>query len=409
LKKPRPTSKDSVTKSQKLAPRGPRARARATEVVSKVDEARLLADLRDLINSARQRVATVANVTHSLLNWYVGRRLLRENLHEGRAAYGKRILATVSQELTAEYGDGFALRSLYRFIQFTQVFPDEGIVSALSTQLSWSHFMELLPIKDPLARDFYAEMCRIERWDVRTFRKKIGGMLFERTALSKSSKAVIFSEIANLRDGRITPDTVFRDPYFLDFLGLKGVYSERDLENAILREIEGVLLELGTGFAFVARQKRMSVGKDDFHLDLLFYHRHLRRLIAVELKLESFQPAHIGQMEFYLRWLDKHERAQGEESPIGLILCASADAEQVELLQLDAKSIRISEYLTELPPMKLLQSRLHQAIEHAKEQAARRRVNLEDAEKAEGSHSLESTSKKGSTRMKSRAPKGGDA
>lgn len=234
--------------------------------------------------------------------------------------------------------------------------------------------MELLPIKDPLARDFYAEMCRIERWDVRTLRRKIGGMLFQRTAISKNTKAVISTEINNLRDGRVTPDTVFRDPYFLDFLRLKGAYSERDLEQAILREIEGVILEFGVGFSFVARQKRMSVGKDDFHLDLLFYHRHLRRLIAVELKLESFQPAHVGQMEFYLRWLDKHERIAGEESPVGLILCASADVEQVELLELDAKSIRVSEYLTELPPMKLLQARLHQAIEHARERAARQKT-----------------------------------
>ena len=284
----------------------------------------------------------------------------------------------MSQQLRAEFGDGFTLRSLYRSIQFFELFPDEAIVSTLSAQLSWSHFIELLPLKDPLARDFYAEMCRIERWDVRTLRQKIGGMLFQRTALSKNTKAVISAEIANLRDGRMTPDTIFRDPYFLDFLGLKGAYSERDLESAILREIEGVLLELGSGFAFVARQKRMSVGKDDFHLDLLFYHRHLRRLVAVELKLESFQPAHVGQMEFYLRWLDKHERAPGEESPIGLILCAAADTEQVELLQLDAKSIRVSEYLTELPPVHLLRTRLHQAIEHAREQAVRRQPGPEE-------------------------------
>jgi predicted nuclease of restriction endonuclease-like (RecB) superfamily len=244
--------------------------------------------------------------------------------------------------------------------------------------LSWSHFMELLPIKDQLARDFYAEMCRIEHWDVRTLRQKIGGMLFQRTALSKKTRAVISTEITNLREGRVTPDTVFRDPYFLDFLGLKGAYSERDLEIAILREMENFLLEMGTGFSFVARQKRMSVGKDDFHLDLLFYHRHLRRLVAVELKLESFQPSHVGQMEFYLRWLDKHERAAGEESPIGLILCAEADAEQVELFQLDSKSIRVSEYLIELPPLKLLQTRLHQAIEHAREMAARRQTAQED-------------------------------
>ena len=348
------------------------AHSAGSEVPAVVDEAALLTDLRELIQSARHRIATAANATTTLLYWHLGGRLLAENLQDERAPYGKQILATVSRELTVEFGQAFTLRSLYRSIQFYQCFPHQEIVSTLSTQLSWSHFIELLPIKDPLARDFYAEMCRIERWDVRTLRQKIGGMLFQRTALSRKPKSVIAAELTHLRDGHMTPDIVFRDPYLLDLLGLKGAYSERDLEGAILREIEGVLLELGTGFAFVARQKRMSVGKDDFHLDLLFFHRHLRRLIAVELKLESFQPAHVGQMELYLRWLDKHERAPGEEAPIGLILCASADAEQVELLELDAKSIRVSEYLTELPPLPLLRARLHQAIEHAREQATRR-------------------------------------
>ena len=353
---------------------------KASEIVSPamdgslkiVDEAALLTDLRELIQSARQRIASVASSTSTLLYWHLGRRLLKENLQDGRAAYGKRILATVSRELTEEFGGGFGYATVNRAIQFCQGFTDLEIVSTLSTQLSWSHFIELLPIKDPLARDFYAEMCRIEHWDVRTLRQKIGGMLYERTALSKKPDAIITAELANLREGRMSPDLVFRDPYLLDLLGLQGAYSERDLESAILREIENVLLELGAGFTFVARQKRMSVGKDDFQLDLLFFHRYLRRLIAVELKLESFQPAHVGQMEFYLRWLDKYERAAGEEAPIGLILCAAADAEQVELLQLDAKSIRVSEYLTELPPLPLLRARLHQAIENAREQEARR-------------------------------------
>lgn len=343
-----------------------------------VDAAVLLSDLRSLIQSARLRISSVAQSTQSLLCWHVGRRLLKDNLQGGRAAYGKQILVTVSRELTAEYGRGFSYAEIARMIQFAQLFSDEKIVVTLSRQLSWSHFHALLPIKDPLARDFYAEMCRIERWDVRTLRQKIGGMLFQRTALSRKPKAVISAEIGKLRDGQLSPDTVFRDPYLLDLLGLKGAYSERDLESAVLREIEGVLLELGTGFTFVARQKRMTVGKDDFHLDLLFFHRHLHRLIAVELKLESFQPAHVGQMELYLRWLDKHERAPGEKAPIGLILCASADAEQVELLQLDAKSIRVSEYLTELPPLPVLRARLHQAIEHAREQAARRHAGSEE-------------------------------
>jgi predicted nuclease of restriction endonuclease-like (RecB) superfamily len=344
------------------------------------DEAALLVDLRTLIQSARQRIATAAYSTQTLLCWHMGRRLASEHLQGGRAAYGKQILVTVSRELTADYGRGFSHTELTRMVQFAQAFPEEAIVVTLSQQLSWSHFHALLPIKDPLARDFYAEMCRIERWDVRTLRQKIGGMLYQRTALSKKPESVISAEIGKLRDGQMSPDTVFRDPYLLDLLGLKGAYSERDLESAILREIEGVLLELGAGFTFVARQKRMSVGKDDFYLDLLFFHRHLRRLIAVELKLESFAPAHIGQMELYLRWLDKHERAPGEEAPIGLILCASADAEQVELLQLDARSIRVSEYLTALPPLPLLRQRLHQAIEHARESAARRLPNTEHRE-----------------------------
>ena len=344
---------------------------------TEADTSALLSDLRGLVQSARQRLATAANATYTLLCWQIGHRLLRDSLQAGRAAYGKQILATVSQELTSEFGTGFTYTALTRMARFAEWMTDEQILATLSQTLSWSHFVELLPIKDPLARDFYAEMCRIERWDVRTLRQKIGGMLYQRTALSKRPKAVISAEIGKLRDGQMSPDTVFRDPYLLDLLGLKGAYSERDLESAMLREIEGVLLELGTGFAFVARQKRMSVGKDDFHLDLLFFHRHLRRLIAVELKLESFQPAHVGQMELYLRWLDKHERAPGEEAPIGLILCAAADAEQVELLQLDAKSIRVSEYLTALPPLPMLRERLHQAMEHAREQAARR---LPDAE-----------------------------
>ena len=358
----------------------PASPAHAAKTPGRIDEAALLGDLRSLVQSARQRIATVANATYTLLCWQVGRRLLSANLQAGRAAYGKQILATVSQELTAEFGTGFSYTALTRMARFAEWMTDEQILASLSQELSWSHFVELLPIKDPLARDFYAEMCRIERWDVRTLRLKVGGMLYQRTALSRKPEAVISAEIGKLRDGQMSPDTVFRDPYLLDLLGLKGAYSERDLESAILREIEGVLLELGTGFTFVARQKRMSVGKDDFHLDLLFFHRHLRRLIAVELKLESFQPAHVGQMELYLRWLDKHERAPGEEAPIGLILCASADAEQVELLQLDAKSIRVSEYLTALPPLPLLRARLHQAMEHAREQAARRPSNPEGRE-----------------------------
>jgi predicted nuclease of restriction endonuclease-like (RecB) superfamily len=213
-------------------------------------------------------------------------------------------------------------------------------------------------------------------------RDKIGGMLYERTALSKNSEAVIKQELECLKEGKITPDLVFRDPYMLNFLGLKDAWSEKDLEQAILREMESFLIEMGSGFCFVARQKRMTVGKDDFYLDLLFYHRHLRRLVAIELKLESFAPAHKGQMELYLRWLDKHERAEGEEAPIGLILCANADQEQIELLQLEDSSIRVAEYLVELPPMDVLRDRLHRAIEVARERIQSNLVEHKEGGKA---------------------------
>ena len=330
----------------------------------------LLHEIRALIEDARRQVAHAANAGLTIAYWRIGKRLLTENLTDGRGEYGQQILASLAQQLERDYGKGFSYSALTRMARFAELFPDERILVSLIQELTWTHFIALLPLKDPLAREFYAEMCRVERWSVRTLRQKIGGMLFERTALSKNSPEVVRQELATLRDGRMTPDMVFRDPYLLDFLGLSGAYSEKDLEAAILREMESFLLEMGNGFCFVERQKRMSVGKDDFYLDLLFYHRHLRRLVAIELKLESFQPSHKGQMELYLRWLDKHERAAGEEPPIGLILCASADAEQVELLQLDEASIRVAEYLVELPPVAVLRERLHRAIEHARERTA---------------------------------------
>jgi predicted nuclease of restriction endonuclease-like (RecB) superfamily len=191
-------------------------------------------------------------------------------------------------------------------------------------------------------------------------------MLYERTALSKNIEAVIKAELENLRDGQMTPDMVFRDPYLLDFLGLQGAFSEKDLENAILREMERFLLELGSGFSFVARQKRMSVGKDDFYLDLLFYHRRLRRLVVIDLKLERFAPGDVGQMEFYMRWLKKHEMRPGEDEPLGLILCAEKSDERIELFELAKRGIRVGEYLTELPPKKELAQRLHNAVQLAR-------------------------------------------
>ncbi|RYF82659.1 MAG: DUF1016 domain-containing protein [Comamonadaceae bacterium] len=331
----------------------------------------LLSELRGLIDQARRHVAQTANSAQTLLYWHMGLRIGREVLKGRRADYGEQIVATLSTQLVQEYGRGFNRSALARMIKFAEAFPDEGIVATLSQQLSWSHFIELLPLQAPLEREYYAELCRVERWSVRTLRERIGGQLYLRTAIARQPEAVVQAELGHLRaGGQMTPDLVFRDPYMLDFLNLPRDYGERDLEDAILREIERFLLELGVGFTFVARQKRISVGADDFYLDLLFYHRHLHRLVAVELKLEKFQPAHKGQMELYLRWLDKHDRASGEEPPIGLILCAAKDTEQVELLDLGASNIRVAEYLAHIPDTELLQAQLHRAVQMARERAA---------------------------------------
>jgi predicted nuclease of restriction endonuclease-like (RecB) superfamily len=241
-------------------------------------------------------------------------------------------------------------------------------VNALRSQLSWTHFRELLSIEEQLKRDFYAEMCRVERWSTRTLQHKIGQLLFERTAVAKKPDDLIAKDITALREeDRLTPDMVFRDPYFLDFLGLSGFYAEKDVEEAILRELEAFILELGSDFAFVARQKRIVVNNEDYYLDLLFYHRRLRSLVAIELKLGKFHAADKGQMELYLRWLEKHEMHRGEETPIGLILCADKSEEHVELLRLEDSNIRVSRYLTELPSKELLEQKLHQAISLARE------------------------------------------
>ncbi|MCP5162666.1 MAG: DUF1016 domain-containing protein [Hahellaceae bacterium] len=342
----------------------------------------LFTEIKSLIDSARNELATHANSVLTLTYWKIGKRIQTEVLNDQRADYGSQIVVSLARQLEQEYGSGFSEKNLRRMIQFADIFPDESNVVSLIRQLSWTHFIALIPIKDPLARDFYAQMSAHERWSVRTLRDKIGGMLYERTALSKNSEVVIKQELASLKEGKVTPDLVFRDPYLLNFLGLKDAWSERDLEEAILREMESFLIEMGSGFCFVARQKRMTVGKDDFYLDLLFYHRHLRRLVAIELKLESFAPAHKGQMELYLRWLDKHERAEGEEAPIGLILCASADQEQIELLQLEDSSIRVAEYLVELPPVDVLRARLHRAIEVARERIQSNLVEHKDGGQA---------------------------
>jgi len=329
----------------------------------------LLEDLRALILQTREGLARSVNSALVLLYWQMGYRIRIDILKHKRATYGEQVISTLANSLAAEFGPGFSRPNLFRMLRFAEVFADRDIVSTLSRQLSWSHFIEIIPLKNDLQRDFYAEMCRVERWSVRTLHAKIQGMMFERTALSRKPKQLARQELETLREAdQMTPDMVFRDPYLLDFLALTDSYSEKDLEAAILREIQRFILELGSDFAFLARQKRIVIGSEDYYLDLLFYHRRLRRLIAVDLKIGKFTAADKGQMELYLRWLERHEQRAGEEAPLGLILCADKDDEQIELLQLDRSGIRVASYLTDLPPRPLLQKKLHDSVQMARAQ-----------------------------------------
>jgi len=361
--------KKPMKKSREMKPR----ETQKTEPVT-VPPA-LLGDLRSLIESARVRVAVGINAEMVLLYWDIGERIKKEILKEERATYGEQVVNGLSDQLTLHYGPGFARTNLFNMIRFAEVFTDRSIVHSLSGQLSWTHFRNIIYIDDPLARDFYTEMCRLERWSVRTLLAKIQGMLFERTALSKKPEELARKELAALRDeDKMTPDLVFRSPYFLDFLGLSDTFSEKDLENSILRDLELFILELGTDFSFIGRQKRITVDGEDYYIDLLFYHRKLRRLVAVDLKLGKFRAADKGQMELYLRWLDKYDRQPGEEAPIGLVLCAGSSVGHIELLELEASSIRVAEYLTELPPREVLEQKLRAAVEIARERLAARKA-----------------------------------
>jgi predicted nuclease of restriction endonuclease-like (RecB) superfamily len=325
----------------------------------------LFSEITALIEQSKNAVFIQANCSMTLLFWKIGRRVNEEVLQNQRADYGKQIVVTLSRQLTEKYGRNFEVRNLRRMLQFAEHFSDIEIVSTLSTQLRWSHFVELLPLKSPEARLYYAGQTIAGQLGVRALRAMISRKAFERTAIA---------------DAQIAPDSpmplnTFKDPYLLDFLGLKDGYLENDLEATILRELESFILEFGKGFAFIERQKRMIIDGDDFYLDLLFYHRISKRLVAVELKLGKFQAQDKGQMELYLKWLDRYERQEEENAPVGLILCAATSREQVELLEMHKDGIMVAEYWTELPPKKELERKIHTLLLEAQERQVRRRLS----------------------------------
>lgn len=322
----------------------------------------LINELSQLVEQSQQQVIVQNNAALTLLFWQIGYRVNETILQNKRAEYGKQIVPTLSAQLETKYGRSFTEKNLRRMLRFAEQFSDKELVIKLAYKLSWSHFIEILPIKDSEAMLFYANQVSDQLMSVRDLRKQIATKTFERAT------------IANIQTSPSEHDLKynFKDPYLLDFLNLGNAYLEKDLEQAILYELEKFILELGKGFAFVERQKRMIIDGEDFNLDLLFYHRKLKRLVAIELKLGKFQAKHKGQMELYLRWLDKYEKQEGEKTPIGLILCAESSREQIELLEMHKDGIIVAEYWTDLPPKKQFEEKIHSLLTEAKEKIERK-------------------------------------
>lgn len=335
-----------------------------TTTISILSNTELFYELSQLIEKSKQQVAVQANSAVTILFWQIGNRINQDILQNKRAEYGKQIVSTLATQLENKYGRNFEIKNLRRMMQFAEQFTDFQIVVTLSRQLSWSHCLALLPIKNHESQLFYANQVSDNSISVRELRRQIALKTFERTNIAD----------AQIMEATQIPFNTFKDPYILDLLGLQNTFLEKDLEDAILHDLETFILELGKGFSFVERQKRMIIDGEDFNLDLLFYHRKLKRLVAIELKLGKFQAKHKGQMELYLKWLDKYEKEEGENTPIGLILCAESSREQIELLEMHKDGIMVAEYWTELPPKKQFEEKIHLLLREAKERIERKKL-----------------------------------
>ena len=383
---------------------------------------RILPEIQALIESSRQHVVSTANLTLVSLNWNVGRIITQDiQQNQKRAGYGDQLLAALANKLTAMYGKGFSrpnLQDMRRFFDGfeicsavpskfftphilqalpgasapdiqqatpagscpspncsavpskspeTQIPPlssdPEGRLAIDFTKhhhLGWTHYRVLLGVEAGLKRGFYFEQAASQRWATRGLQRQIDRALFERVALSRDTRALVRLEKQSGPVETVRYEDAFKDPYLLDFLGLKDAYSEKDLEAAIIANLQQFLIELGSDFCFIRRQFPMRIDDDDYFLDLLFYHRGLRCLVAIDLKIGPFAAADKGQMDLYLSWLKQNEwRQDVENEPVGLILCTSKKRQHVELLLGHGPhKMRVSEYLTHLPPKSVLEDRL---------------------------------------------------
>lgn len=331
------------------------------------DTEALYIDISQLIDSSKQRLAIAVNTELPMLYWQVGSHTHTFILQGERAAYGQKIIISLSKRLILKYGKGWSSQHLRHCLRIAETFQENQIVYAVRRQLSWTHLRTISYEKDPLKRSFYFQMAIEFRWNTRDLSDQMDKMLFERTVLAQKPEEQIREALAELEENNILdPDLVFKSSYFLEFLSLQNTYSEKNLEDALITHLQQFIQELGNGFAFLERQKCIMIDGEDYHLDLLFYHRKLKRLVAIDLKLGKFKPQYKAQMELYLRWLERYEMEEGEQKPIGLLLCSEGNTEHIELLMLDESEIKVAQYLTELPSKEWFVDKLHRAIKIAK-------------------------------------------
>ena len=321
----------------------------------------------EIIDNAQQRVAVYVNAQSSMTFWNVGKYIIDDMDYQTYSAYGQKILATLSQRLMARYGKGYTYSALTRMMKVARIYGNREMFAMLSQTLTWSHFLELITIEDGTKRLFYQQMGIAEHWSVKQLRDKQDEMAYERSLIAAKPDDEIAKTLERICPQHMEPDVVLKSSYVLDFLGLSGYYSEEELEAAISKQLENFILELGQGFAFLERQKRFTIDGTDYYLDLLFYHRKLKCLVAIDLKLGKFKPQYKGQMELYLKYIQKYDMQSGENLPIGLLLCSEGNTEHIELLMLDEDNIKVGQYTTYLPDKQWFIDKLNRSILIAKE------------------------------------------
>ncbi len=328
----------------------------------------LFEEIKELITESKNRTYQYINSEMSWLYFNIGRLINERILTDNKEDYGKKKLEILSKQLTQEFGRGWSVKQLRSFSYFYRTFKDYEYLKEMITSLSWSVIREIMYIKEPLKREFFILMAQNNRWSVRELQKQKNSLLYERTLISQNPEPIVKKELEQFRKIHIlSPDLAFKDPYILDFLNLKPDYLEKDLEKALINDIENTIKEFGTDFSFIARQYRIQIDEDDYFIDLLFYHRKLKCLVAIDLKTRPFKAQDKGQMELYLNWLEKYEKQEGENPPIGLILCTDIKKDYFELLELNKENLRAASYLLEIPDMKALEKKLKERIQASRE------------------------------------------